>query len=112
MYSQNHHGDFMNADNAEDAWEMLRSGGYLEACKIYTCPSSTLRIPEGHRITRSSYAYATGLSETSSIDSGLVQDKSHAMNHKKYGNILFLDGHVSGYSGVNWHHYNGGSIMR
>ncbi len=107
MYSQENNEKFPNGTSAPGAWEILRSGGYLETCKIYTCPSSTLAVTEGHQILYTNYAYATGLSEASSVDSGVAQDKSQ--DHAKYGNILFIDGHVSGYAGSAWNNNNGSS---
>ncbi len=116
MYSQEHNEKFPDTaaagtttpstlGSAAAAWEMLRSGGYLETCKIYTCPSSTLTLTETYRIVNTNYAYASGLTEASSVDSGVSQDKSQ--DHAKYGNILFIDGHVSGYAGSTWKNNNG-----
>jgi len=50
--------------------------------------------------TNASYAYAGGLTEASSVDSAVASDRSG--NHNKYGNILFVDGHVKGYAGGSW----------
>lgn len=108
MYSQEHSENFMSGtgvDTAAEAFEMLRSGGYLETCKIYCCPSSVNPLGEGVTISRTDYSYIGGLSEASSVDSAVSQDK--ASNHSKYGNILFIDGHVTGYAGSAWTNNNG-----
>ncbi len=111
MYSQEHSENFMNAATSDEAWEMLRSGGYLETCKTYTCPSSTRTIAEGTQIQLSCYAYSTGLSEAAAVDSGVSMDKVSSVNHSKYGNILFVDGHVTGYAGSMWTNNNGSCGM-
>ena len=82
--------------------ELLRAHGYLENHKMYLCPSTTTTGTDGHEIMEGScdYAFAGGMSEASSVDSSVAIDK--ATNHTKYGNILFVDGHVSGFAGVNW----------
>ncbi len=116
MYSQEHDNKFpdtvavaiptvSNLTSAVTAWEILRSGGYLETCKMYSCPSSTLILTEGCRIVYTNYAYTPGLSQRSAVDSGIAQDKSE--NHSKYGNILFVAGHVVGYVGSQWNNNNG-----
>ncbi len=115
MYSQEHNERFMSGsdvDTAVEAWEMLRSGGYLETCKIYTCPSSTLTLTEGYQITATCYAYSPNLSEASAVDSGVSMDiPVTPTSHQKFGNILFIDGHVSGYAGSSWYNNNGSCGM-
>jgi prepilin-type processing-associated H-X9-DG protein len=56
-----------------------------------------------------SFLYAGGLKDAANVDSGLSRDKD--TNHKKFGNILFLGGHVSGYAGTNWTDYGGSSFF-
>ena len=110
MYSQEHSENFMSGsgvDTAAEAFEMLRSGGYLETLKVYCCPSSVNPLAEGTYVSRTDYTYAPGLSEASSVDSGVSQDKD--TNHSKYGNILFVDGHVAGFAGTEWTKNNGGN---
>ena len=39
-------------------------------------------------------------------DSGLVADKGGEVatqNHEEFGNVLFVDGHVKGFSGEDWY---------
>jgi len=105
MYSQENSEQFMaGVDTAAKAFEMLRSGGYLETLKVYCCPSSVNPLAEGTYVSRTDYTYAPGLSEASSVDSGVSQDKD--TNHSKYGNILFVDGHVAGFAGTQWTNNN------
>lgn len=101
MYSQENKECFPPYDGARGL-EMLRSGGYLENVRMYTCPSTTDTIPDNNEITddNCSYGYRGGLNESTSIDTAVVWDKPH--NHKKYGNVLFCDGHASGFAGTNW----------
>jgi prepilin-type N-terminal cleavage/methylation domain-containing protein/prepilin-type processing-associated H-X9-DG protein len=91
-----------HANNTLGAFELLRSQGYLENSKMYTCPSTTTNpTPEGTALGVTDYSYAfPTLSEASPVDSGVARDSN--ANHSKYGNILFIDGHVSGYAGVSW----------
>lgn len=88
-------------DNGESL-QLLATEGFLEATKVYVCPSTTDVVGSITDIdTGSSYNYAgSGLTEAGSVDSGIAADKSD--NHEKYGNILFIDGHVKGYAGTAW----------
>jgi prepilin-type processing-associated H-X9-DG protein len=81
--------------------QVLATEGFLEATKVYVCPSTTDKVVATDDISaNTSYCYAGGLSEATSIASGLAADDRD--NHDKYGNILFVDGHVKGYAGTNW----------
>ena len=84
--------------------EVLRSTGYLEHVKLVYCVSASdmesVTMDTDLRTQNVSYSYAGGLTETSSISSGVARDLDD--NHNKYGNILFTGGHVLGYSGARW----------
>jgi len=81
--------------------QLLGTEGFLEATKVYVCPSTTDSVPTIDDIdTNASYSYATNLTEAGSVDSGIACDNDE--NHDKYGNILFIDGHVKGYAGTSW----------
>ena len=102
--------------------ELLRKEDYLSDTKIYVCPSTTTTATANKPIgkladgttnySQTSYVYIPGMMEGSSItygqpDSGFVVDNAmntspRVENHVKYGNILFLDGHVTGYTATNW----------
>ena len=101
MYSQEFRERFPDKPGTTGL-EMLRAGGYLENTKMYTCPSTTDSIGDGSPITSGtcSYEYAGNMNENSSVDSGLARDKNS--NHIKYGNVLFVDGHVQGFAGTTW----------
>ncbi len=103
MYSQENKEFFPPYDGALGL-EMLRAGGYLDDNRIYVCPSAFIdRMPErGTRITEDncSYVYRGGLKESDPPDSPIAWDKDR--NHSKYGNILYVDGHVTGYAGSSW----------
>lgn len=102
MYSSDWNERFPTA-NGPDGLELLRSQGYLENAKMYTCPSTTT-IQRGDGLPLATlnvdYRYAGGMTEASPVDSGVMRDSN--ANHSKYGNILFIDGHVTGYAGVTW----------
>jgi len=93
-------------DTSTGALELLRSEDYLSAHKIYVCPSTSVTPGTGTEpllaaTPNLSYAYWVGLSENSEVDSGITADATN--NHTKYGNVLFLDGHVTGYPGATWY---------
>ena len=98
MYSQDYNEKFPNAVGAS-GWEQLRSQGYLENTKMFICPSTT-DTPGTDQVAsaNTSYLYAPTMTEASSVDSGVARDAN--TNHSKYGNVLFVDGHVSGYAGT------------
>lgn len=104
MYAQDNNGFYPPYDNAKGL-EMLRSGSYLENTKMYYCPSNISiadNILDRSEITEDScsYAYRGGMKEDSPKNVTLAWDKRN--NHKKFGNILYADGHVSGYAGTDW----------
>lgn len=101
MYSQDYNERFPNSTGAS-GFEQLRSLGYLENYKMFVCPSTTDSNADGYEIgaLSTSYMYANGLNESTSVDSAIGADDTN--NHTKFGNILFVDGHVQGYAGTNW----------
>jgi prepilin-type N-terminal cleavage/methylation domain-containing protein/prepilin-type processing-associated H-X9-DG protein len=109
MYSQEYNEKYpAPAVAAITAYEMLRSGGYLENTKIYTCPTTT-HSSNVTQVTFTSYQYAPGITEASSVDSAISMDKDS--DHGKFGNILFVDGHISGFAGATWSNNNGSCAM-
>lgn len=89
--------------------EVLRSNAYLTDYKIYTCPSTTVSAGTNTDALAAgtvSYAFKAGMTEADSPDSGCTIDAGG--NHTKYGNILFLDGHVTGYASSTWYNNSGG----
>ena len=109
MYSNVYEEAFPNK-NGRSGLQMLSTEGFLEATKVYVCPSTTDKVYETTDITvNSSYCYGGGLTESTSIASGLAADNSD--NHDKYGNILFVDGHVKGYAGNNWSGSRGQTVL-
>ena len=46
------------------------------------------------------YVYRGGLTEDVPGDTPIVWDKD--ANHNNFGNVLFVDGHVTGYAGSDW----------
>ena len=77
-------------------------GGFLRNNKIYTCPSTPDHVKNdlSDVTDKTSYAYGGGMNEATSVESGVASDKS--TNHDRFGNILFVDGHVKGYASSNW----------
>ncbi len=102
--------------------DLLRAYDYLTDYGVYTCPSTvttkgTGNLPLNYALGANSatsnldYAFANGMMEGSSdaygnSDSGIASDRNQnaggVPNHSDFGNVLFHDGHVSGFSGSNW----------
>lgn len=105
MYSQEFKERFPD-QSGRVGFEQLRAGGYLENVKMYTCPSTTDNITDGYALTNAaitvSYGYLGGLTESVAVDSAMALDGSLRGNHIKYGNVLFVDGHVQGFAGTSW----------
>jgi prepilin-type processing-associated H-X9-DG protein len=100
MYSQENNNQFPDKSGAMGL-EMLRSGRYLDNVHIYTCPSTTTKLIDNNALTEEvDYAYVGGYNENTPPDTPIAYDKPK--NHYKFRNILFADGHVSGYAGENW----------
>jgi prepilin-type N-terminal cleavage/methylation domain-containing protein/prepilin-type processing-associated H-X9-DG protein len=115
------------------ALELLRKNDYLTDYAVYICPSTTTSKGSGTVAlgsTNCDYTLAMGMMEGSSdqfgrADSGLSSDRydggnnggngtnGGSPNHSDFGNILFQDGHVSGFSGALWYNptNRGGSYM-
>jgi len=96
--------------NGRTGLYMLASEGFLENTNIFTCKSTSDRVTNiGEISTSSSYCYAGGINEATSVDSAIAGDRSN--NHDKYGNLLFVDGHVKGYAGSVWSGSRGNSVL-
>lgn len=83
--------------------EVLRCQNYLTDYKVYICPSSTAVAGSGTATlggSSISYIYSAGVYDGVTPDTGICYDTNN--NHAKYGNILFTDGHATGYAGQNW----------
>ncbi|MBN2642632.1 MAG: hypothetical protein JXR78_13345, partial [Victivallales bacterium] len=106
-------------DDSRYHLEILRSEEYLSDYKVYICPSTTDQAGTGTDElysgtgTNLSYVYVPYLMEGANVatgnpDSGIIADAgtddgTPAPNHTKYGNILYLDGHVSAAVGDKWY---------
>ena len=124
QYAMDYSDRFPHAGGA-DGLELIRKNAYLQDYTVFCCPSTTttrgtgtsaLNMTDG--TANVDYAFAGGLMEGSSTMFGNAEsamsadiystDKSYtngktAPNHSDYGNMLFHDGHVSGFSGANWY---------
>ena len=102
MYSNVYDEQFPN-EVGYTGLSLLAKEGFLENTHIYCCPSTTDSVANAQvnaDMAGCSYLYAGSMSEATSVDSGVARDK--ATNHDKFGNILFVDGHVKGYAGNSW----------
>ncbi len=105
--------------------EQLRQFDYLTDYSVYTCPSTCTYKGTGTvplTLANCDYAFANGMMEGASdqygrADSAIASDRkvnpSLGPNHFDFGNMLFHDGHVTGFSGTTWYIYKnrGGSSM-
>jgi len=85
-------------------FELLRAYNYLSDYKCYICPSTSLSAATSGDLSAANiaYVYVTDavLYEGVTPDTGICFDSDN--NHTKYGNILFTDGHATGYAGTAW----------
>ncbi len=94
-------------------FELLRSEEYLSDYKVYLCPSTTDQTGTGTASLTSSnisYVYMPCLMEgandmTGNPDSAIAIDNGSnpGSNHNKFGNLLYLDGHVTGVTAADWY---------
>ena len=114
--------DFNSVSNRAGGFELLRVNNYLTDHAVYVCPSTSVTKASGNTsltlkgTANLSYAYQAGLVDGTNTATGLagsgvsadltgdadVTSNGGAANHTKFGNILFLDGHVRGVSGLGW----------
>ena len=124
-------GDFygVSAGSRAGGFELLRGNGDLEDYAVYVCPSTSVGAGKGIQSlswtdggagdngkANCSYGYHAGMVKGDSTASGRpgsgvcadltgdanVNSNGGAANHTKFGNILFLDGHVDGFDGLGW----------
>lgn len=106
--------------NSWDNFEVLRSEEYLSDYKVYICPSTTNSAQTGTANLSSntiSYAYKPFMMEgandlTGNPDSAIVVDNGRPSNHTKFGNLLYLDGHVTGVTGDKWYYEASGWMWK
>ncbi|MCP3965885.1 MAG: hypothetical protein GY750_01525 [Lentisphaerae bacterium] len=97
QYAMDYSGKFPVGDNAAGFNDLIKKD-YLTDLRIYSCPSTTFKKGAEKTLSEnnSSYIYFGGLTELSGPDMPLVMDKTN--NHDNYVNVLFIDGHVSGFN--------------
>ena len=123
-------GDFYAVGRA-CGFELLRAGEFLSDFAVYVCPSTTVVTGDNaaalswtdagagtNKKANLSYAYHPGMRQGDSATTGradsavggdltgqdgnTINSNSGNPNHSKFGNILFLDGHVRGVEGLGW----------
>ena len=103
MYASDWNEQFPLLDGAAGL-ELLRSQGYCENHKMYTCPSTKTICGQGYETSLAEdavdYVYWGGYTEADDVAIPVMFDKPG--NHREYGNALFIDGHVSGFYGKDW----------
>lgn len=122
QYSMDYDGHFP-PENGVKGFKLLTGNDYINDYKIFQCHKVSfenklkryqqlwgLTFLFGNEISSKSplnlteqlvhFDYRGGLSVNDSSDNAIAWDKPG--NHKDFGNILFVDGHVKGYSGKDW----------
>jgi prepilin-type processing-associated H-X9-DG protein/prepilin-type N-terminal cleavage/methylation domain-containing protein len=102
MYG-NDYEDYYVREADEDGFEILIAEEYMKNPGIIICKSGgaqaasdlTNLAPENV-----SYLLEADMSVRDPVDSAICGDKE--TNHRNYGNVLFIDGHVEGFNGSNW----------
>ena len=108
-------------------FELLRFNDNLTDYKVYVCPSTSVTEGKGTQSlslsdagntgnkATTSYAYKPAMVKGDSTQTGKpasavcadltgdgADSNGGAANHTKFGNILYLDGHVKGFDGLGW----------
>ena len=111
--------------------ELLRANDCLADYSVYICPSTVTSAGKGvdsltygssatDTATNATYAFVGGMIDGDSTiwgraDSAVAADytggegvgiNNDNANHTNYGNILYLGGHVKGYTGAGWFNMN------
>jgi len=120
-------GDFYGESRC-GGFELLRTTGALNDYPVYVCPSTSVTAGKGTQSlswtdagnsgnkANLSYAYHAGMKPGTNISTGMSGSavsadltgdiaggsNGGAANHTKFGNLLFLDGHVKGEAGLGW----------
>ena len=114
--------DFWTVTARAGGFELLRVNDFLADYKVYICPSSSTTEGKGNvsltwqgTAANLSYAYRPNMKKgdgpAGKPGSGVCADltgdtgvgaNGGATNHSKFGNILYLDGHVKGTDGLGW----------
>jgi len=104
MYSADYEESFPVGNNAVGL-NFLCAQSYLGAMKVYTCPSTTTSEATQTILyaTNLDYVYIGLYAESNcGTATGIACDLITGANHNNFGNVLFGDGHVKGFSGGNW----------
>ena len=128
QYAMDYQDRFPN-DLGAGGLELLRKNAYLQDYSVYCCPSTTTTrgtgtstLSQGDSATANvDFAFAGGMLEGNSTlygnaESAMAADiystsvsktngasDNDLPNHADYGNMLFHDAHVAGFSGANWY---------
>ena len=104
LYATDYDDVYPDGDNAVGLAK-LYTGAFITGTDYFVCPSiAPATIPD---VTLDDahldYVYRGTLSLLLCGPSvGLAADRTRTANHAKYGNVLFGDGHVTGFIGSDW----------
>jgi prepilin-type processing-associated H-X9-DG protein len=97
QYAQENNG-FFPPYAGEQGLKILFKKEYLRNLDVCVCPAVKNHRDQNSFI--SDYEYMGGLKESDPSDTVICYDKNS--NHRNFGNALYIDGHVLGYSGKDW----------
>ena len=78
---------------------------YMKTTKVFVCPSTRTERPEAGVLVDANldYVYKSGFTEKNcGAETALAADRIQTPNHKKFGNLLFGDGHMKGILADDW----------
>ncbi len=95
---------FPSGDNALGLNKLLVEG-YEKDLYGFVCPTTKAVPGSGSTLLDANldYVYKGSFSEKDcGMETGMMCDRIQTPNHTKYGNVLFGDGHVTGFIGPDW----------
>ena len=103
MYSGDYD-EWFPDDDDESGLNKLVTQDYLTTRKVYTCPSTTTDpVANDTDLIAANLDYdyeGDETEDTCGTSTGIGRDSD--INHTKFGNVLFGDGHVKGFAGTDW----------
>jgi len=101
--NQNVYPDGTGCCDDSTGMNLLVQQGYMSAVKVFLCPSTTTTTVSHLYISTRAFTYRYDSGHTvPDADKHVSLMRDHETNHRQFGNIVFGDGHVKGYSGANW----------
>ncbi|MCK5803896.1 MAG: prepilin-type N-terminal cleavage/methylation domain-containing protein [Lentisphaeria bacterium] len=104
IYSGDNEDYFPPLDNGAGL-SLVVSTAEVHSLGMFVCPSTKTAPSETKDLTNAhlDYIFIGGMSELNcGSETGILADRITTPNHKKFGNVLFGDGHASGFKNAAW----------